>query len=80
MEDLRSEAAEKLAELRAEVDAINNALRVDVRNIDLPPIPPVPDADASGVYGLPLLDSDWPFAEQCRRLIASKAYRAGVES
>jgi hypothetical protein len=29
---------------------------------------------------LPLLDSGWSFADQCRRLIASKAYRTnGVE-
>jgi hypothetical protein len=27
------------------------------------------------VYPLPLLDSGWSFAEQCRRLIASKGYR-----
>ena len=31
-------------------------------------------------YGLPLLDSVWSFAEQCRRLIASKAYRDGAGS
>jgi hypothetical protein len=27
-----------------------------------------------------LLDSSWSFAEQCRRLIASKAYREGGAS
>jgi hypothetical protein len=29
--------------------------------------------------GLPLLDSGWSFAEQCRRLLDSKGYRR-VES
>jgi len=27
------------------------------------------------VHPLPLLDSGWPFVEQCRALIDSKAYR-----
>ena len=42
---------------------------------DLPPIPAVPepviDHDQPSE---PLCDSRWEFAEQCRRLIASKNY------
>ena len=59
---------------------LNDALRVDVHDFDLPE-PVVPEAAVAdhtgGVHGVPLLDSDWPFAEQCARLIASKAYESG---
>jgi hypothetical protein len=75
LERLRAEAAEKLATLRAEIEAINEAARVDADDFDLPPVPPVPEAETSGDQPLPLVDSGWSFAEQCRRLIDSKAYR-----
>jgi hypothetical protein len=66
--------------LRAEIDAVNDALRVDVDNFDLPE-PVVPEPELNGARsGPPLLDSRWPFVEQCRRLIASKAYEAGTGS
>jgi hypothetical protein len=68
-------ATEKLAELRAEIDAINDAARIDASTFDLPELE-VPEAELPDEYPLPLLDSDWPFAEQCRRLIDSKAYRS----
>lgn len=76
LERIRLEAGQKLAELRNEIDAINDALRVDVGDFDLPPIV-VPEAHASGSNGTPLLDSRWDFADQCRALINSKAYRDG---
>jgi hypothetical protein len=75
MESLRAEATEKLSELRAEIDAINDALRIDAGQFDLPPVPAVPEATLYGSDGLPLLDSRWSFTEQCRALIDSKAYR-----
>jgi hypothetical protein len=79
---VRAAAVAKLAELRAEIDQLNNALRVAADDIQLPPVPPVPDAQTNGhVHGVPLLlDSRWSFAEQCRRLIASKAYQNGGAS
>jgi hypothetical protein len=76
LERLRSEAGRKLAELRAEIDAINEALRVDADDFELPEIA-IPHAvlrDRDLALD-PLLDSRWSFAEQCRRLIDSKAYR-----
>lgn len=74
LERLRTEAGEKLAELRTEIDAINDALRIDVDDFDLPEIV-VPQAELNGgSNSVPLLDSRWPFVEQCRRLIQSKAY------
>jgi hypothetical protein len=72
---LRTEAAARLSELREQIDAINNELRIDVSDLDLPPIE-VPEADLTGkTHPLPLLDSWWSFADQCRALINSKAYR-----
>jgi hypothetical protein len=76
LERLRADAAEKLATLRAEIEAINEAARVDADDFDLPPVPPVPPPELDGEQPLPLLDSGWSFAHQCRRLIDSKAYRS----
>jgi hypothetical protein len=78
MDSLRAEATEKLAELRAEIDAINDALRIDAGQFDLPPVPDVPEATLNGSDGLPLLDSRWSFTDQCHALIASKAYEGGA--
>jgi hypothetical protein len=73
---IRVEAEAQLSELEDQVAAINDALRVDTGDIDLPDIPDVPDAEVDGVDGTPspLVDSDWTFAEQCARLIAHKSY------
>jgi hypothetical protein len=77
LERIRAEASRKLAELRSEIDAINEALRIDVGDFDLPPIV-IPEAETRGVASNPpLIDSRWDFAEQCRALINSKAYRNG---
>jgi hypothetical protein len=37
----------------------------------------IPEAEPDDDYPLPLVDSDDDFAEQCRALIDSKAYRVG---
>lgn len=69
-------AEDKLENLRAEIDRLNNELRVSVDDFDLPEIPPIPEPDVDeDAYPLPLLDSRWSFAEQCKKLIDSKAYR-----
>jgi hypothetical protein len=74
LDRLRAEAESKLAQLREEIDAINDALRLDAFDFDLPAIQ-IPEAELDGVHPLPLLDSSWSFAEQCKALIDSKAYR-----
>lgn len=74
LDRLRDQAAARLTELRDEIDAINNALRLDADDFDLP-TPIVPEPEVNGSNGLPLLDSGWSFAEQTRALIGSKAYR-----
>jgi hypothetical protein len=75
LDRLRIEAAAKLATLRAEIDAINEAARVDASDFDLPEVPAVPEAIRRDDQPMGLLDSTWPFAEQIRRLRESKAYR-----
>ena len=44
--------------------------------LELPEVPEIPAGSTDGVDGLPspLIDSSWGCAEQCRRLIAHKAY------
>jgi hypothetical protein len=76
LEQLRDLAGERLEELQDEIDRINEAARVDADDFDLPPVPTVPAAELNGDQPLPLLDSGWSFADQCRRLINSKAYRS----
>ena len=77
LDHLRVEFEAKLAELRSEIDSINDALRIDLRDFDVPPVPPVPEPELAASNGLPLLDSGSSFADQCKRLIDSKAYRLG---
>jgi hypothetical protein len=61
--------------MRSQIRELNDSLRIDVDEDDLPQIE-LPEAIDPGGNGLPLLDSRWDFAEQCRRLIGSKAYEA----
>ncbi len=80
LERIRTDAAARLETIRTELDALNDAMRVDADDFDLPE-PVVPAAELNGqAHPLPLLDSGWSFAEQCHRLIASKAYRNGTGS
>jgi hypothetical protein len=72
---IRREAAQRLDALRDEIDALNAAMQIDPGGIELPELV-IPETVVDGTDApTPLLDSRWPFAEQCRRLIDSKAYR-----
>ena len=74
IERIQAEAAGKLEELREEIDAINQALHVDIDDLDLPkPVVPEPEIDEAD-HGLPLVDSTWEWAEQTASLKASKTY------
>jgi len=74
---IRAEAADKLEEMREQIDQLNEALRVDVDDFDLPPIV-IPEASMTqGLQPTPLLDSSWTFVDQCKALMDSKAYRIG---
>jgi hypothetical protein len=75
LDRLRAEADSKLTELRSEIDALNDALRLDADDFELPEITiPEPELNGAG-DGKPLLDSGWSFVDQCKTLIDSKAYR-----
>jgi hypothetical protein len=75
--EIRADAEAQLEGMREQIRELNDALRIDVDPDDLPPIE-LPDAESGGVASNPpLIDSRWDFAEQCRALIASKAYRNG---
>ena len=65
---------ESLASVREQIDAIDDAVRTEVPDIELPEIViPEPEVTA-GINGLPLIDSDWDWESQTRALIAHKAY------
>ena len=72
--EIRADAERQLDGMREQVRALNDALRIEVDPGDLPPIHLPAAADPPGSNGLPLLDSRWDFAEQCRALIDSKQY------
>lgn len=78
VEVFREQAAAKLAEMSADIDALNAALQVDVTYDDLPAFD-IPVYESNGkVHGLPLLDSRWSFTEQCQALIAAKTYTTAM--
>jgi hypothetical protein len=74
LDGIRQEAAEKLDGLRDEIEALNDQLRMSAEGLSLPPIPSVPDPIIDAEHPLPLLDSRWSFADQCRRLIDAMGY------
>ena len=75
--EIRSDAETQLEGMREQIRELSDALRIDVDPGDLPPIE-LPEAESGGVASNPpLIDSGWDFAEQCRALIDSKAYRNG---
>jgi hypothetical protein len=77
LERLRTQASEQLATIRAEVDALREAMRINVDDLELElPTPVVPAAELNGHRPPPpLVDSAGSFADQCRRLLDSKGYR-----
>jgi hypothetical protein len=80
LEQLRADAEEKLASLEDEIAALNDGLQIDeLYGVDLPEPPEIPEAQLNGRGGLPhpLIDSDWSFLDQTRRLIAHKRYEDG---
>jgi hypothetical protein len=73
---IRQIATTRLSEIREQVDQLREAMRIDATDLELPEVV-VPEAEAPATATRPplLVDSAWSFAEQCRRLIDSKAYR-----
>jgi hypothetical protein len=72
---IRAEAEERLSTIRAELDALNAAMRIDADDFELPELV-VPAAELNGDHPPePLVDSAWSYATQCRRLLDSKGYQ-----
>lgn len=74
LDRIKEGATAKLAQLEEEIYALNDALSVDIGDIDLPEIViPQPDLNGS-VHGEPLVDSSWSWVEQTMALKVSKGY------
>ena len=71
LEELRADAAERLAEMHGRIQEILDDLHVDAERFDLPELP---EPELDGDQPWPLWDSGWGFAEQCAALKASKRY------
>jgi hypothetical protein len=75
LDELAAQADEALEAMREQLRAIEEQIRIDPRDYELPGRPDLPEPEiAAEPDGLPLIDSGWSWAEQSRRLIASKAY------
>jgi hypothetical protein len=67
-----------LETVREQIRQLEEQIRIDPRDYQLPERPELPEPEITAEPdGLPLIDSAWPWAEQSRRLIASKAYDDG---
>jgi hypothetical protein len=70
---IQADAVAKLDAVQEQIDALNEALRVDTEGIELPE-PVVPEPEVDDYYGRPLFDSADPFAHASRWLAADRAY------
>jgi hypothetical protein len=79
LDDLRDHAAERLAELEAEIDAINEQLRMATGDrFDLPAVViPEPELDENLSRQASLISTQQSWAEATRALIARKSYGNG---
>lgn len=74
LDRIREEASAKLGQLEEEIEALNDALSIDIGDINLPEIViPQPELDGHP-DGEPLVDSDWSWVEQTLSLKDSKSY------
>jgi len=76
LDELTGEAEELIADTEAKLDEIREsaeALLADISEIELPPVPEIPESEADGVADdLPLIDSDWSWTDQTKALIERK--------
>jgi hypothetical protein len=76
---IHADAERKISAMHQQIAEINDSLRVDVDDFDLPPID-VPQARLTqGLAPEPLIDSRWSWVTQTRRLIDSKQNRPPEE-
>lgn len=78
LEALRADAADRIEQKRAEINAILDDVWVDADEFELPPaVIPEAELHPDREQPMPLCDSRWSYTEQTRRLIASKQYTNG---
>jgi DNA repair exonuclease SbcCD ATPase subunit len=75
LDRIAEQANEMLETVREQIKALEEQIRIDPSDYELPARPDLPEPEiAAEPDGSPLIDSAWPWAEQSKRLIASKAY------
>jgi hypothetical protein len=80
LDAIAEQANELLAPVREQIKALEEQVRIDTTDYELPARPDMPEPEITvEPDGKPLIDSAWSWAEQPRRLIASKAY-GGAEA
>jgi hypothetical protein len=79
--DIEARASQLLTAAAEGIDGLNDEVAELVTDVDLPEVPEIPIAelDYDPVTDPPLIDSVWPFIQQTRRMIDSKAYRLPEE-
>jgi hypothetical protein len=79
-EQLQAQLDAVREELDQALEQIREQIRIDASDFDLPEIF-VPQAEINEAdQPVPLLDSDWGFADQCESLIDDKAYESGGDT
>jgi hypothetical protein len=74
---IRARAEMQIEQIRAQIREIESATEMAIEGLDLP-IPEVPEAEIDkSLQPLPLVSTDWSWAEQTRALIARKRYGNG---
>ncbi|MBN1631744.1 MAG: hypothetical protein JW990_18470 [Thermoleophilia bacterium] len=80
LEVFREQAAQKLSHMQDEIERLKAGVSVSVTYDDLPAFE-IPEAELlSGTDRTPLIDSRWPFIEQCLALKEAKSYAAQATS
>jgi hypothetical protein len=80
LDHIADQANEALELVREQLKALQEQIRIDPHDYDLPDRPDLPAPEITiEPAGLPLVDSRWSWSEQSRRLIASKAYDGACE-
>jgi hypothetical protein len=75
LDAIAEQANAALDAVREQIRQLEEQIRIDPRDYELPARPDLPEPEiAVEPDGSPLVDSAWSWAEQSRRLIASKAY------
>jgi hypothetical protein len=79
LDQIREQAADRLAELEEEIEAIRQQLHVDPGDVELPQLPELPEPELPEEKPPePLIDSDWSWEEQTLALKRSKDYGKGT--